>query len=126
MTFTNKILIQAVIVFLFLRRVQFPKTKSTVVVIRSRYSENTVKRFRKFGKHDYRLPKAELDLQFLCNCDDSNVILNFLNICLANSQLKYSSTYSLCQSNLLKEEIRQKQFTLRRLQKEFSSLKVSL
>ena len=126
MTFTNKMLIQAVIVFLFLRRVQFPKTKSTVVVIRSRYSENTVKRFRKFGKHDYRLPKAELHLQFLCNCDDSNVILNFLNLCLANSQLKYSSTYSLCQSNLLKEEIRQKQFTLRRLQKEFSSLKVSL
>ena len=51
---------------------------------------------------------------------------NFLNFRLANSHLKYSSTYRLCQLNLLREEIRQKKSTLRSLQKEFSSLKMSL
>ena len=45
---------------------------------------------------------------------------------MANSHLKYSSTYRLCQLSLLREEVRQKKSTLRNLQKEFSSLKVSL
>ena len=97
----------AVIVFLFLARVRFPKSESIAEVIRSRYSENTVQRIRKLKKLDYRLCKAELDLQFLCKCDD-NVIPNFLDFRLANSHLKYSSTYKVCQLNLLREEIRQK------------------
>ena len=115
----------AVIVFLVLTRVRFPKSKSIAEVIRSRYSENTVKRIRKLEKLDYRLRKGELDLQFLCKCDDNNVKPNFLNFRLANSRLKYSSTYKVCQLNLLREEIRQKKSTLRSLQKEFGSLKVS-
>ena len=91
-------LIQVVVfVFLFLARVRNPKSKSIVEVFRSRYSENTVKRIRKMEKLDYRLRKAELDLQFLCKCDDNNVIPNFLNFRLANSHLQYSSTYRLCQ-----------------------------
>ena len=115
----------AVFVFLFLARVRFPKSKSIAEVIRSRYSENTVKRIRKLEKLDYPLHKADLDLQFLCKCD--NVIPDFLNFCLANSHLKYASTYRLCQLNLLREEIHQKKSTLRNLhKKEFSSLKVSL
>ena len=51
---------------------------------------------------------------------------NFPNFRLANSHLKVLSTYRLCQSNLLREEIRQKKSTLRSLQNEFSYLKVSL
>ena len=77
-------------------------------------------------KLDYRLRKAELDLQFLCKWDDNNVIPIFLNFRLANSDLKYPSTYRFCQLNPLREEIRQKKSTLRNLQKEFSSFKVSL
>ena len=69
----------AVFLFLFLPRVRFPKSKSTAEVIRSRYSENTVKRICKLEKLDYRLRKAELDLQFLCKCVDNNVMPNFLN-----------------------------------------------
>ena len=84
----NFCLIQ-VFVFLFLARVLFPMSKSIAVVIRSRYSENTVKRICKLEKLDYRLRKSELDLQFLCKRDDNNVIPNFLNFRLANSHLKY-------------------------------------
>ena len=127
MTLINKIFIHvAVIVFLFFARVRFPKSWSIAEVIRCRYTENTVKRIRKLKNLDYRLRKAKLDLQFLCKCDDSNVVPNFLNFRLANSHIKYSSTYRLCQINLLREEIYQKKYTLISLQKEFSSLKVSL
>ena len=75
------------IVFLLLARVRFPISKSIAEVIRSRYSENTVKRIRKLEKLDYRLRKTELDLQLLCKCDDNNVRPNFLNFRLANSHL---------------------------------------
>ena len=85
-----------------------------------------VKRIRKLDKLFYRLGKAELDLQFSCKCDYNNVIPNFLNFPLANSHLKYSSTYKLCQLNLLTQEIRLAKSTLRSLQKEFGPLKVSL
>ena len=110
----------AVIVFLFLARVRFSRSKSIAEVIQSRYSENIVKRIRKLEELDYRLRKAELDLQFLCKWDDSNAIPIFLNFCLSNNHLKYSSTYRLCQLNLLREEIHQKKSTIRSLQKEFS------
>ena len=71
----------AVVVFLFLARVRFPKSKSIAEVIRSSYSENTVTRIRKLEK-----------LQVLCKCDDSNVIPNCLNFLLTSSRPKYSST----------------------------------
>ena len=77
-------------------------------------------------KLDYRLRKAELDLEFLCKCNDNNVIPKFLNFRVANNHLKFSTTYKQCQSNLLREEIRQKKSTARILQKEFTSLKSSL
>ena len=73
--------IYVAVVFLFLTRVRFSKSKSVDEVIRFRYSENTVKRIRELEKLDYHLRKAELDLQFLCKCDDSNVIPNFTKFC---------------------------------------------
>ena len=81
--------IHVAVAFLFLARVRFPKSKLITEVIRSRYSENTVNRIWKLEKLDYRLRKAGLNLQFLCKCDDSNVIPSFLNFCLANSHLQY-------------------------------------
>ena len=115
----------AVIIFLFLVRLWFPKSKSIGEVIRARYNENTVKRIWKLEKLDYRLHKAELDLEFLCKCNNNNVISKFLNCHLANNHLKVS-TNKQCQSNLLREEIRQKKSTVRILQKEFTCLKASL
>ena len=44
----------AVIVLLSLARVQFPKSNLVAEVIRSRYSENTIKRIRKLDKLEYR------------------------------------------------------------------------
>ena len=77
----------AVIVFLFLARVRFPRSKSIAEAIRARYNENTVKRIRKLEKLDYRLRKAELDLELLCKCNDNNIVPTFLNFHVGNNHL---------------------------------------
>ena len=78
----------AAIVFLFLIRLRFPKSKSISDILRRRYSQSTLKIIRKFEKLDYRLRKAELDLEFLLRCRDSNVIPTFLNF-RVNSQYSF-------------------------------------
>ena len=116
----------AAIVFLFLIRLRFPHSKSLSQIIRRRYGDKIIKRLRKFEKIDYRLRKAELDLEFLVKCRDNNVIPKFLNFRLANRSLRFSLTYAHCQSNLLLEEIRLKKSNVRVLKKEFDNLRSSL
>ena len=116
----------AVIVFLFLARVPFPKSKFIAEVIRARYNENTLEIIWKIEKLDNHLSKAELDLEFLCKCNNNNFFPKFLNFRVANNHLKYSSTYKQFQWHLLREESGQKKSTLRNLQKELSSPKASL
>ena len=69
------------IVFLFLTRARYPKSKSDAEIIRFRYSENTIKRIWKSEKLDYHLHNQDHnhnhDLQLLCKYDGSNVIPNF-------------------------------------------------
>ena len=79
-------------VFLSLSRVRISNSKSVAEVIRSRYSENTIKKTRKLEKLDYCLRKLELDLQFFRKCDDSNVIpflflISFWQIVMLNIHL---------------------------------------
>ena len=102
------------------------KSKSLSQIIRRRYGDKIIKRLRKFEKIDYRLRKAELDLEFLVKCRDNNVIPKFLNFRLANRSLGFSLTYAHCQSNLLLEEIRLKKSNVRVLKKEFDNLRSSL
>ena len=54
----------AVIMFLFLLRLRFSESKSISDILRRRYGQSTLKRIRKCEKLNYRLGKAELDLQF--------------------------------------------------------------
>ena len=55
--------------------------------------QSTLKRIRKFEKLDYRLRKAELDLEFLLGCKDSSVTPNFLNFRVSSQSLKASLTF---------------------------------
>ena len=128
LSFAKMFMRVAVSVFLFLARVRFPNSKSIAEAIRARYNGNNDKRMQKLEKIDYRLRKAELDLEFLCNCSDNNAVSKFLNFRVAYNHIKFSTTYEQYQSNLRKEEIRQKKIecTNRILQKEFTSLKASL
>ena len=58
----------AVIVFSFLARVRFSKSKFIAEVIPVRYNENPIEIIWKMEKLDYRLRKAKLDLELLCKC----------------------------------------------------------
>ena len=116
----------AAIAFVFLIRLRFSKSKSISDILRLRFSRSTLKRIRKFEKLDYRLRKAELDLQFLLRCRDNNVIPNFLNFRVSSHYLKASLTYRQCQLKLLQEEIRHKKSDIRVLKKEFNSSHSSL
>ena len=114
------------IVFLFLIRLRFAHSKSLSRIIRRRYGDKIIKRLRKFEKIDYRLRKAELDLEFLVKCRDNIAIPKFSNFCLGYRSLKFSLTYAHCQSNLLLEEIRLNKSNVRVLKKEFDNLCSSL
>ena len=63
------------------------KTASIVSIICRRYGEKLLKEFRQFEKLDYKLRKVQLDLDFLSNCKDNDIIPNFLNFRLANKKL---------------------------------------
>ena len=105
------------VIFLFIVRVQFPKSKSVAEVTPARYA-NTIKRIQILQKLNYCLCKVELDLEFLCKCNNNNVESKFLNFRVANNHLKYSSTYNQSESNFLREKIRQKKATVPILQKK--------
>ena len=108
----------AAIVFLLLIRLRFSHSKSLQQIIRKRYGDKSIKRLRKFEKIDYRLQKAELDLDFFVKCRDNNVIHKFR---LANRSLRFPLTYAHCQSNLSLEEIRLKKPNVRVLKKELDN-----
>ena len=106
----------AAIVFLFLIRLRLLSD-----ILGRRYCQSTLERTRKFTRLDYRLRKAELDLEFLLRCRDSNVMHNILNICVSSQSLKPSLTYRQCQLKLLQEEVCHKKSDIRVLKKEFNS-----
>ena len=86
----------AVLVFLFLARIRFPKNESISSIVRKRYSGEVLKAIRKFEKVDYKLRKAKLDISFLVKCQNENIIPNFLEISLANKNLQNSLTCKKC------------------------------
>ena len=96
------------LVFLLLIRLCFPHSNFVTEVIRKRYGQNTVKKFRKLEKLDYRLRKDHLDIVLLVNCSNSFLVPKFLNFRAPTKPLKSSITYHQCQLSLLHEKIGQK------------------
>ena len=58
----------AVLVFLFLARIRFPKNESISSIVRKRYSGDVLKAVRKFEKVDYKLRKAKIDFDVIKMC----------------------------------------------------------
>ena len=81
---------------------------------------------RKLEKLDFILRKANLDITFLCKCENNDIIPNFLLFRTADKNLKDSNTYKQRQKSLLLSEIDMKRSHLRVLQKDFSFLREEL
>ena len=84
----------AVIVFSFLIRVQFPKSKSIAEIIRSRYIKTILKKFGNWRNLISVYAKQSKISNFLCKCDNDNVDPKIFNFCAANNHLKHSSIYN--------------------------------
>ena len=97
-----------------------------VNIIRSRYGEAFVRKICKFEKNDYKLWKDHLDLRFLLECKENNLILKFLQFKLANRHLHNSVVYKKCHIKLLEEEIRAKQKRINILEKDTKRIKEEL
>ena len=106
------------LVFIFLTRLKFPSRLSIAEVLRKRYGNQTLKLIRKFKKTDIKHKKAFLDLQFLKVCEDHKVIPKCFCFKVANSNLRYSSTYRQSQRKLLLEEICNKKLVASNFDKE--------
>ena len=116
----------AVLVFLFLARIRFPRNDSIASIVRKKCSGEILKTIRKFEKVDYKLRKAKLDIDFLIKCQWGNVIPNFLKFLVANKDLRNSITYIKCQQSLLQTEINNNKSCLRTLWNEFNCLRNDL
>ena len=112
----------AVLAFLLLTRIRFPRKKSSSCLVRKRYIGEVLKAIRQFEKVKYKLRKAKLCLRFLVNCQNKNIVRNFLKFYLANKILQNSVTYREYQQRLLLTEINNDKIHLRTLQNELSRL----
>ena len=95
-------------------------------MLRNKYGTDLVKNIRKLEKIDYKYHKLQLDLNFLQNCQHSNVIPKLLRFKLANRNFRSSSAYNTCQKRLLKEEINIKKNKIKQYLLELNSVKKQL
>ena len=112
----------ATLVFLFLARICFPKTKSIPSIIWRTNGDKVLIEVRQFEKLDYKLRKVQLYLDFLCKCKESDAIPKFLSFRLPNKKLQDSLTCKNCQRNFLITEISLKKSHLRVLKNKFNLL----
>ena len=81
----------AVLVFIFLATIRFPKNESILSIVQKRYSGEVLKAIRKFEEVDYKLRKAKLDISFLVKCQNENIIpiLSFVWLIKAFNEVSY-------------------------------------
>ena len=112
----------AALVLQFIIRLRFPAQKSIARVIADRYGSPTVSLLRKFESIDYKERKCELDINFISNCIDHELVPKFVQFKVANRGLRSSKVYKRCQQELLKEELNSKKRSLKVLNNKKRSL----
>ena len=77
-------------------------------------------------KRTTKLRKGHLDLRFLLECKENNLIPKVLQFKLANRHLHNSAVYRKCQIKLLEEEIRTKREKINILEKNTKRIREEL
>ena len=93
----------------FILLLRFPTNVSIAETTRVRYGEDVLSTFRKWERLSIKHGKALLDLQFLRNCRDADLIPCFLQFKLSNSRLQKSKDVSRFRRRLLDKEIKSKE-----------------
>ena len=81
------------IVFLFIIRCQFPKSKSLSDIIWCRYGNHVLKIIRRYQKLDYRMRKLDLDKKFLSTCQNNDLCPIFIQYKISSARLQNSNAY---------------------------------
>ena len=98
----------ATLVLSFILKVRFPKGNSIASIIRQRYDEQALYKFRQYEKHSKRLIKNRADQRFLHACKAYDTIPKFLRFKLYKESLYSTDTYRDYQRTLLDNEIEDK------------------
>ena len=96
------------LVFTFLIRLRFPKTKGFVQVVKQRYGPSALQQYRLLEKLDFKLKKANLDLEFLTTCKRHETIPKFLHFKVHNYNVPSTTFYRSFLFKLLDFEIKHK------------------
>ena len=95
----------ATLVLLFLIKLRFPRGKSIVDIIISRYGRPTLQLFRRTQKLEFTVKKLDLDIRFLTTCKNYEVIPNFIRFKVYSPGFRFTRTYQAWLKKLLEFEI---------------------
>ena len=110
----------ATLALLFILRLRFPTSKSTVYILRQRYNDDVLQKYRRYEKLNKRLCKNDLDQQFLHSCKAHGIIPRFLHFKAYKKKIYCTTLYKECLVNLLDYEIIDKQRDHQRIQNDFN------
>ena len=92
------------LVFLFIIRSRFPKSKPLSEITCYRYGNYMLKFIRKFEKLDFRLRKINVDIEFLNSCLENDLRPTFLRYKMSSKRLQNSESYKRSQRMFLQDE----------------------
>lgn len=113
----------ALVIFtLILWKLRCPK--STAQVLTLRYGITALAAYRNLEKTEQKASKIHLDILFLHNCKEHNVLPKFLKFKVYSKSFSRTETYREWQNTLLDRELKQQQRKLKVLQDKLTNCKV--
>lgn len=101
-------------------------TKSTAEVLTTRYGRTALSTYRELERCEQKVAKTQLDITFLQNCKEYNVLPKFLKFKVYSRTFSRTETYREWQNTLLERECKQQQKKLKTLQARLASCKLRL
>ena len=106
-------------VFLFIVKIRWPVNTSFFNVLKQRYGQVTLLKFRNIEKLRKKLDKTKLDITYLEDCLINNIVPKFLSFKLSNRRLQNSQIYHETQIKFLREEINNHRKVLLSVNKDY-------
>lgn len=111
------------LVFLFILKIKYVRNSEIFINIKHKYGAHILKKVRLLEKLSFKCIKVNLDLKFLCECQDSHLTPKFLYFKLSIQRLNNSKLYNQFQRRILHNEIQHKIKEKKKLLSELSHQK---
>ena len=111
-----------ILTILFILKLKWPNQRSLISRLKKQYGPDVLKKFRKLEKFKKKYEKIKLDLVYLKECLQFNIIPKFLYFKLPSK----SKIYQNIQLNLLQEDINTQQNDLTNTLKEVNKFNYDL